>query len=170
MGSFDAVIALTGEDDANILACLYSKSAGAKETIAVVHRLSLLPLLADAGIDVAITYHSDKDGAEETAEAVRGRGARAIVVGNDQMALGLMHACRDAGLTVPGDVSIVGFDDVPEAAHYPTALTTVRQEFEQVGATAMRILLDDLAGRAGLVHQRIPPELIVRASTAPSSS
>lgn len=93
-------------------------------------------------------------------------GARAVVVANDQMALGLMHACRDAGLSVPGDVSIVGFDDVPEAAHYPTALTTVRQEFEQVGTAAMRVLLDDLAGRAGLVHLRIPPVLIERGSTA----
>ena len=94
------------------------------------------------------------------------RGARAIVVGNDQMSLGLMHACRDAGLSVPGDVSIVGFDDVPEAAHYPTPLTTVRQEFEEVGTAAMRVLLEDLAGRAGLVHLRIPPVLIERGSTA----
>lgn len=51
----DAVIALTGEDDANILACLYAKSQGAKETIAVAHRLSLLPLLSDAGVDVALS-------------------------------------------------------------------------------------------------------------------
>ena len=55
VGSFDAVLALTGEDDANILACLYAKLEGAKETIAVVHRLSLLNLLAEAGIDVALS-------------------------------------------------------------------------------------------------------------------
>lgn len=55
VGSFDAVVALTGEDDANILACLYSKSAGAGETIAVAHRLSLLPLLEEAGIDAALS-------------------------------------------------------------------------------------------------------------------
>lgn len=55
VGTFDAVLALTGEDDANILACLYAKLEGAKETIAVVHRLSLLPLLAEAGIDVALS-------------------------------------------------------------------------------------------------------------------
>ncbi len=55
VGSFDAVLALTGEDDANILACLYAKLVGAKETIAVVHRLSLLPLLSEAGIDVALS-------------------------------------------------------------------------------------------------------------------
>lgn len=55
VGAYDAVLALTGEDDANILACLYAKLEGAKETIAVVHRLSLLPLLSEAGIDVALS-------------------------------------------------------------------------------------------------------------------
>lgn len=55
IGSFEMVVALTGEDDANILACLYAKSAGAKETVAVVHRLSLLTLLSQAGVDVALS-------------------------------------------------------------------------------------------------------------------
>ena len=55
VGSFDAVVAATGEDDANVLACLYSKSEGAGETIAVVHRLSLLPLLEQVGIDAALS-------------------------------------------------------------------------------------------------------------------
>ena len=55
VGSFDAVVAATGEDDANVLACLYAKSEGAGETIAVVHRLSLLPLLEQVGIDAALS-------------------------------------------------------------------------------------------------------------------
>lgn len=55
VGHADAVVALTGEDDANILACLYARAAGARETVAVVHRLSLLPLLHDAGVDVALS-------------------------------------------------------------------------------------------------------------------
>jgi trk system potassium uptake protein TrkA len=55
IGRQDVVIALTGEDDANILACLFAKGAGAKETVAVVHRLALLPLVHEAGIDVAIS-------------------------------------------------------------------------------------------------------------------
>ncbi len=55
IGRQDVVIALTGEDDANILACLFAKAAGASETIAVVHRLALLPLVHEAGIDVAIS-------------------------------------------------------------------------------------------------------------------
>ncbi len=55
VGSYDGVIALTGEDDANILACLFAKRSGAKETIAVLHRLELRHLLRDAGVDVAIS-------------------------------------------------------------------------------------------------------------------
>jgi trk system potassium uptake protein len=55
IGRQDVVIALTGEDDANILACLFAKSAGAAETVAVVHRLALLSLVHEAGIDVAIS-------------------------------------------------------------------------------------------------------------------
>ena len=55
VGQFDMVVALTGDDDANILACLYAKSQGAGETVAVVHRLALLKLLGDVGIDVALS-------------------------------------------------------------------------------------------------------------------
>jgi trk system potassium uptake protein TrkA len=55
IGRQDVVIALTGDDDANILACLFAKASGATETIAVVHRLALLPLVHEAGIDVAIS-------------------------------------------------------------------------------------------------------------------
>ena len=55
IGRFDVVAALTGEDDANILACMYAKSGGADETIAVVHKLALLPLLGEAGVDVALS-------------------------------------------------------------------------------------------------------------------
>ncbi len=55
VGRYDMVVALTGEDDANILACLYAKSAGTGETVAVLHRLALLSLLEEAGIDVALS-------------------------------------------------------------------------------------------------------------------
>lgn len=55
VGTYDAVVALTGEDDANILACLFAKKSGARETIAVLHRLELRSLLRDAGVDVAIS-------------------------------------------------------------------------------------------------------------------
>ncbi|TFC43163.1 LacI family DNA-binding transcriptional regulator [Cryobacterium sp. TMT1-21] len=91
----------------------------------------------------------------------------AIFSSNDQMALGLMHAARDAGLELPRDVSIVGFDDIPEAAHFWPPLTTVRQDFAELGRRCVAALLEDLAGHEPVAEQSIMPRFIVRASTAP---
>jgi len=99
-------------------------------------------------------------------ELLRYRDFSAVFVGNDQMALGLMHACRELGLDVPGDISIVGFDDVPEAAHFAPPLTTVRQDFPEIGRRAIALLLAELRGDTDLSHEPVQPELIVRESTA----
>jgi DNA-binding LacI/PurR family transcriptional regulator len=92
----------------------------------------------------------------------------AVLCGNDTMALGVMRALAEHGLRVPRDVSIVGFDDVPEAGFYSPPLSTVRQDFGEVGRQALNTLSDRMSGamEAGL-RVRIAPELIVRASTAP---
>ena len=99
-------------------------------------------------------------------ELLRFRDFTAVFAGNDQMALGFMHACRDSGLDVPGDISVVGFDDIPEAAHFSPPLTTVRQNFAEIGRRAVALLLSELNGDTGLDHKQIEPELIVRSSTA----
>ncbi|WP_167132492.1 LacI family DNA-binding transcriptional regulator [Paramicrobacterium chengjingii] len=88
----------------------------------------------------------------------------AVVSGNDQMALGLIHALRERGLDVPGDISIVGFDDIPEARHFWPPLTTVRQDFTELGRRAVSRLLDSVGE---LITEPIEPRLIIRASTAP---
>jgi DNA-binding LacI/PurR family transcriptional regulator len=67
--------------------------------------------------------------------------ATAVLCGNDHMALGLIHALADRGRRVPGDVSVVGFDDIPEAAHSLPPLTTVHQDFEEVGRRAVAHLI-----------------------------
>jgi DNA-binding LacI/PurR family transcriptional regulator len=64
-----------------------------------------------------------------------------VFVGNDHMAIGLMSALRERGLRVPEDVSIVGFDDVPEAAYLSPPLTTVRQDFAALGGLIMQKVL-----------------------------
>lgn len=87
-----------------------------------------------------------------------------VVSGNDQMALGLIHALRERGLDVPGDFSIVGFDDIPEARHFWPPLTTVRQDFTELGRRAVSRLLDNVGES---VSEPIEPRLIIRASTAP---
>ena len=94
----------------------------------------------------------------------------AVFSSNDQMALGLLHAIRDAGLDVPGDISVVGFDDIPEAAHFWPPLTTVRQDFGELGRRCIALLLADIDGITSPVDEVVQPQLIVRASTARPSS
>jgi DNA-binding LacI/PurR family transcriptional regulator len=93
------------------------------------------------------------------------RDFTAIFASNDQMALGLMHAVRAAGLEVPRDVSIIGFDDIPEAAHFWPPLSTVRQDFAELGRRCVALLLGDLDPAAPDYRGTIVPELIVRGST-----
>ncbi len=92
----------------------------------------------------------------------------AIFSSNDQMALGLMHAARDAGLDLPREMSIVGFDDIPEAAHFWPPLTTVRQDFGELGRRCVALLLNNIPGSEPIPDgEPIMPRLIVRDSTAP---
>ncbi len=65
----------------------------------------------------------------------------AVFVANDQMALGLLRAMHERGRRVPEEVSVVGFDDIPEAPYFLPPLTTVRQDFDQVGSHGVRLLL-----------------------------
>jgi DNA-binding LacI/PurR family transcriptional regulator len=91
----------------------------------------------------------------------------AILAANDQMALGLLRALGERGRNVPGDVSVVGFDDIPEAAFFPPPLTTVRQDFGELGTRAMHLLMDRISGADQFVPSLpIMPDLVVRASAA----
>lgn len=93
-------------------------------------------------------------------------GATAVLTGNDQVAIGLLGALWQRGLRVPEDVSVVGFDDVPEAAYLVPPLTTVRQDFDALGRRCLDVLLARLRGEEPEV-QRLEPTLVVRASTGP---
>ncbi|MFF7476067.1 substrate-binding domain-containing protein [Streptomyces sp. NPDC008092] len=92
----------------------------------------------------------------------------AVLCGNDELALGVLRAAREAGRDVPGDLSVVGFDDAPYAGYIHPALTTVRLDFEGLGR-----------GAFGMLHRRLDPEqappppwrepeLIVRGSSGPA--
>jgi DNA-binding LacI/PurR family transcriptional regulator len=94
-------------------------------------------------------------------------GMTAVFVANDQMALGMLRAFAEAGVTVPHDVHVVGFDDVPEAAYFSPPLTTVRQDFIEVGRRAFELLLLRLRDGDRGARQLITPELVVRESTGP---
>lgn len=93
--------------------------------------------------------------------------ATAVFAANDQMALGLIHGLTERGIRVPEDISVVGFDDLPDARHFLPPLTTVRQDFAELGALTLRLIIEAIEGDEGTEHEMIQPTLIVRESTAP---
>jgi DNA-binding LacI/PurR family transcriptional regulator len=90
----------------------------------------------------------------------------AVFAANDGMAMGLVYALHEKGRDVPGEISVVGFDNVPEAAYLWPALTTVDQEFSLLGRRAVELTLRALAGEADPSTELIRPELVLRDSTA----
>lgn len=99
----------------------------------------------------------------------RGEELTALFAFNDISAIGAMRAFLDADLSVPEDVSIIGFDDIESAAYQNPSLTTVRQPLRQMGETAAEVLLAQLAGGAAPgSFVTIEPELVVRDSTGPA--
>ncbi len=92
----------------------------------------------------------------------------AVFIGNDSMAIGAHSALRERGLRVPDDVSMVSFDDIPEAAHFVPKLTTVRQDFNLLGQMAIEYIVSMIDNPDIPVHQRIlQPKLVIRESTCP---
>jgi DNA-binding LacI/PurR family transcriptional regulator len=114
-----------------------------------------------------------RSGYEATA-AVLEAGVTAVFAANDQMALGLLSGLREAGVDVPGRLSVVGFDDVPDAAYYSPPLTTVRQDFEELARRAVGALVGGSTGAGGAgdagdasPEPPLAPELVRRGSVAP---
>jgi len=96
------------------------------------------------------------------------QGITGIVVANDQMALGALKALDERGVRVPDDMSVVGFDDIPEAQFFKPSLTTIGLDFDRQGRMAMDHLLAMIDPRiAVLDKQPLAPELVVRQSSGP---
>lgn len=92
----------------------------------------------------------------------------AIIAANDVSALRIIAAAQRRGLEVPADLSVVGFDDIPEAARSNPGLTTVAQPLQDIGAVALEMLLEMLDGnQPEVMHHTLDTQLIVRESTAP---
>lgn len=116
------------------------------------------------------------DGGYRAADSTAGSNAlldavdppTAVFAANDLSALELMRVAADRGLRVPEDLSVIGFDDVPDAAASTPGLTTVRQALQDMGAAAARLLIGMIDGTPA-EHIRMPAELIIRGSTAPRS-
>lgn len=92
----------------------------------------------------------------------------AVFTANDHLALGVLRALHEFGRRVPDDISVVGFDDVPEAAYFIPPLTTVRPDFDAVARASLQMLLTQIeSGAGGALRQTIAPALVVRESVAP---
>jgi len=91
-----------------------------------------------------------------------------VFASNDQMALGLLRACHERGLRVPADISVVGFDDIPDAAFFVPPLTTVHQDFAEVGRRCVQDALEQIRTRGDSKPgtDLVPTSLVVRHSTA----
>ena len=99
-----------------------------------------------------------------------GQGFDAVFAMNDLSAAGVIAAIRESGRTMPGDVAVIGFDDVEVAVHTDPALTTIRQPMHEMGATAAELLLAALAGAPLPAEPTVlPTSLVVRGSTVGSA-
>ncbi|VEP41138.1 HTH-type transcriptional repressor CytR [Tessaracoccus lapidicaptus] len=92
------------------------------------------------------------------------QGVDAVFASNDYMALGALQACRERGLSVPGDVAVTGFDDIPGADFFYPPLTTVRQPFRELGIRAVDLLAELLSGQEAR-SELLQAELVVRSSS-----
>lgn len=128
--------------------------------------------LQDAGAEVPPPLAGDwapQSGYEAGRVLGRMPDVTAVFAANDQMALGLLKALREYGRRVPDDISVVGFDDVPEAPFYDPALTTIRQDFGEVGRRSVALLLGQISSGARSTERLVVgSQLVVRDSTAPA--
>jgi len=123
----------------------------------LVVQLEDLPEISELGIQPAKTL------------LTKGLPFTALFAYNDVSGVGAMSVFQQAGLGVPSDVSIVGFDNIPLSSFAIPPLTTVRQPLFDMGTTAAQILLDRIEGRAPFVPEvALAPELIIRKSTGPA--
>ncbi|CCN35230.1 putative Transcriptional regulator LacI family [Vibrio nigripulchritudo SO65] len=94
----------------------------------------------------------------------------AIICGNDVLAFGCLTECRELGVSVPEEVSITGFDDLPLCEHLTPSLTTIHVPSQMMGERAAEFILDKIAGRECPSHIEVPTQLVVRESTAQAPS
>lgn len=95
------------------------------------------------------------------------RPVTALFVANDQMALGVLCAFAEVNVGVPQDISIVGFDDQPESGYFTPPLTTVQQDFEELGRRCVDVMLHKIQVGAGAGSVIVTPHLVLRSSTGP---
>jgi LacI family transcriptional regulator len=131
-----------------------------------------LPILPELTVQIESRAPSPESGYPAAKELLaRRQPFTALFAYNDLSAIGAIGAFREAGLSVPEDVSVVGFDDIPVAAFTQPGLTTVRQPLKQMGQIAAKTVIDQIEGNTEYAPEIVvEPELVVRASTATAKS
>lgn len=139
-------------------------------TLHVARELGL-PVSDDLTIHLEMDSHSPEISYPGIRQLIQSRRPfTAVLCFNDVSAMGTIRALHEAGLRVPNDVSVLGFDDIQSSQFQVPSLTTIRQPLQKMGSTAAKMLLKKLADEATPDLIRVDPELIVRESTARSSS
>ncbi len=138
-----------------------------------VRELAFLDLMLEAGLDTPAEFVLPFEAVERSADPIRRLFSRrrpptAIFAGNDRAALIVMKRLAECGLEIPGDVSVMGFDNLAHTEHLPVPLTTVDQPKEVMGRRAAELLLERLDFGAGMPARRevYQPRLVIRASCA----
>lgn len=133
------------------------------------HRWELiLDAALDAGLNVVEIGPNDPtfQGGKDSFKLVRASGATAVISYNDLLGIGLMRSAQDSGLSVPGDLSIVGFDDIFGAELTTPALTTIKSPLEQAGELAVASLLSILDGEEPAEVEGLFTNFLLRGSTS----
>ena len=144
--------------------------AGPSDSTAAQDRMQgYLDALQDRGrlVDDALIVRGDftQSSGHEAMQRLLPHQPDAVFVASDTMAMGALQAIRGAGLTVPDDIALVGFDDLPQATMVDPPLTTVRQPIQRMGMLAVEMLIDGLENGAGAPRRVVlPTELVIRAS------
>jgi DNA-binding LacI/PurR family transcriptional regulator len=129
--------------------------------------------LSDAGVDLPEPLPGDwsaRSGYEAGLRLCKVRSVSAVFVANDHMALGVLRAFAESRRRVPDDVCVVGFDDIPEAAFLTPSLSSVRQDFAEVGRRSVALMLAQIdEGNRGPASISVEPELVIRQSSTPSN-
>ena len=134
-----------------------SAGRAGRQTLARAGLLAPVPLIGDWSASSG--YRLGRQLAGDNDEVT------AVFAANDQMAIGLIRALVEAGRRIPEDVSVVGYDDIPEAGFLSPPLTTVRQDFKALGQEAMRMVLGSLNGD-DVGSRLVAPQFVAGDSTS----
>lgn len=148
--------------------------AGPRDSMDAIERINgWRSALSDRSIKALEPLYGDwspRSGYQLGEEIASNRSVSAVFAANDQMALGLIRSLSSHGIAVPDDISIIGFDDIPEAEYFMPPLTTIRQDFTELGQKIMSTLVEILRGETD-VNTLLPiPRIVLRHSTGPVSA